>query len=446
MLNRYFILSVIILLFCLQACAHFKEVGDNTQYIKVTRSESSDSWAVEYPKLNGDYAFDRNINRFRSQIFKPLSRGTKVVNKDQYERIEVSFDGVAPKFEFDSYYEYTPKDYEFFQSMVDESVLMYTGHLPLCKLETDACKTPKICYEFKGRAQDNIVILGEVFGNTAKWCDDEKSGTYVYFGSHKPVSSEQLTLLFDPALPQWIREKSAMELVEIFDFYAIKTGISLSFKPYILASYRNQGKHLNSGGGSLPGMLQLSFEGEPWKIENGESKSKWGRFLSHEAAHFWNSRMYKYHSKMSWMHEGGADAFAFRRMYESGKWSQRDLDNAENNSLGLCLDRLKGRSLVQVKENADKKEQYYCGSTAMLIAELAIQKKNPKLSLFDLWKTLFADTKESKVYSEEQFFKTLDKMTGEQETSQFLRDFLYSPKGMSAAKIESKLKSLGSRI
>ena len=438
--------KVFTLILLLGSCSHRSQVQQKTMTIKVTRANESDSWIVEYPRLEGSFAFERNTNRFRSNVFEPVSEGAKIVAEKDYDRLQVDGQKIRPSFRFDSYYEYTPKDYEFFQSMSDGSVLMYTGHLPLCEIKGTDCLPQRTCYEFQGRKSDNIVILGKVFKKKAKWCDNESRGTYVYFGEQKPVSTKDFTLLIDPLMPNWIKTSAPEQLKETFEVYAKETGVTLNFKPYILASYSPGGKHLNSGGGSLPGMLQLSFHGEPWSHNNEISFSKMARFMSHEAAHFWNARMFEYDSRMAWMHEGGADAFAFRRLVKSNVWTRDQMNEALLDSLNLCIERAKGRSLFQITENSDKKEQYYCGSTAMWMAELALKKKNPELGLFDLWREIFRRSNDKKIYSEELFFQVLNEMAGETKTSTFLKKFLYSKGEVSAEAVKSELRAFQAKL
>jgi len=244
--------------------------------VSMEQHPSKDSWHLKYVTSQPvtQLIFTRQTNRFRSKNWKPLTPNVVIKEIDGQETI-LSSDGTpfnTAEFDLDSYYELTPKDYEFFQKFTDGSVVMYTGHLNTCPTN-EGCETP-VKFHFKTRKKNNIVVLGEISRESADWLETTPRGTYVYFGNIKPLARKHLTAIIDPNLPRWLRSRLFETLPKLFDLYTKQTDYPLTFKPFIFLNYSSEGKGAHSHGGTLPGLIQLSLAGEGWKKEDKDNVKK----------------------------------------------------------------------------------------------------------------------------------------------------------------------------
>lgn len=281
-------------------CAQTQKVPEQifSLKIKVEHLADEDAWIVEFrtslPVTN--LIFDRQINRFRSANWKSLTPGIVIQETSGKERItrtdSKEFQEVS--FKFTSYYEMTPKDYEFFQAFSDSSLVMYTGHFNACS-DQHECNQP-VEFSFVPRSNVHGILTGRIFHSPTSWRDQTHRGTYVYFGNLKPIESKFLTAILDPVMPAWMKSRFHTLLPGLFDYYAKRTGHPLTFKPFIFLNYSPEGEGNSSHGGTLPGLIQLAISGKGWAEPGVESFISLVRFLAHESAHVWNGQLFPYTS------------------------------------------------------------------------------------------------------------------------------------------------------
>ncbi|MGE3757069.1 MAG: hypothetical protein AB7H97_04895 [Pseudobdellovibrionaceae bacterium] len=425
---RLLVLSTVFILF---GCAHSPNESSSQNFaLQVTMEHLSkrDAWKVTFhtSEPTSNLIFDRQINRFRTKTWKPLTPGISVIEKDNQEQIVSASPFQDASFEFDSYYEMTPKDYEFFQAFSDGSVVMYTGHLNACPKDKE-CKQP-VEFSFIPRADERGIVSGSIFTTTYKWTDEAERGTYVYFGNINPIITKFLTAIIDPKLPGWIYKKIDSLLPKLFEHYAKRTSEPLTFKPFVFLNYAADGEGNNSHGGTLPGLIQLSLKGKGWSKPDTESFIDLARFLAHESAHIWNGQLFPYASRDMWMHEGGADAFAYLSLFELNVIDRKRFLDFQSEAFNDCLSTVKNRPLMEVKEDPGYRSHYRCGSMIALLSHSAAQKTNKEHDLFFFWNQLFEATKASgKPYTEEMYFSTLDRVAGDVDLIQSIKYLLRGP-------------------
>lgn len=410
------------------SCAHSPKREAFDIEISVEPIEGKDSWRVTYNSSRpiNELIFKRQTNRFRSKRWRSLTQNVTIVEQEGEEKIQSQSKFVTATFEVESYYEETPKDYEFFLAFSDKSVSMYTGHLSVC--EEDPSCAGIVDYKFHPPSGGHGIVAGKVFSETQHWRDDTGRGTYVYFGTLKPLQTKDLTALIDPQLPKWLQRRLTELLPKLFALYERKTSQPLTFKPFIFVSYLPVGEGNQSSGGTLPGLIQTALAGKGWSKEDPELFIDLARFLAHESAHIWNGQLFRYESNEMWMHEGGADAFAYRALRELKIISQERLNEYQTDALNECLSRVKDRPLRVVTEDPNYTAYYRCGAIYSLMTEAAFQKKDPKLDIFSFWKELFERSKSSnRYYTEKMYFDVLDDLSGEKATSAAIRMMLDSP-------------------
>ncbi|MDO9183474.1 MAG: hypothetical protein Q7U04_13755, partial [Bacteriovorax sp.] len=358
--------------------------------------------------------------------WRALTPNVSIVEKDSQEQIFSKTPFQEASFEFDSYYESTPKDYEFFQAFSDTSIVMYTGHLNACP-DNIECNRP---VEFKliPRSNERGIILGKVFTTATNWIDETRRGTYVYFGHINPIETKYLTAIIDPKLPKWLLEKFNSLLPKLFTYYANRTGQPLTWKPFVFLNYIPDGEGNNSHGGTLPGIIQLSLKGTGWNNPDNESFIDLAKFLAHESAHIWNGQLFPYASGDMWMHEGGADAFAYFALYELKFINQKRFLDFQTEAFNYCLSNINNRPLMEVKEDPNFRSHYRCGSMLALITHSALLKYNKKYDLFYFWNQLFEEVKNSKnPYTEDLYFAFLDRIVQNNELSMTMKTLLRGP-------------------
>ena len=361
---------------------------------------------------------------------------------------------------FDTYSKNLPKDYEFFQEFTDGGVIVYSGHLsvePVTVLRGKGyakdqlkaySKTLKQTYSFLPQTQEHLVVQGTQYNAGAHDLSIEGDGTYAYFGSAVPVQSRGIIAIVDPGLPAWLRRETTSFLPRLFDFYARKTGFELSQRPMVFFGFDPTSQvGLNYSGGTLPGLIQLTVSGADWQRKRPEHLELLTEFLAHEAAHLWNGQMFLNQDQQmgaSWIHEGGADAFAYRALLELGVMSVERFNERLSWALNRCAQGLRGKSLKSHQDGAEIQNAYVCGSTVSLITEAAVRRAKSGDDVFDFWHALFLASEQSeRRYSQAMYFQVLKKLSGNDLTLRVLREFVTRPQTQPLEVLVEQLRVLG---
>lgn len=407
---------------------------DYDLHIHVHYQQKTDSWKVIYklPIAVEHLAFSRRSNFDRTKLYQIDESKFKWDNASNVLVIR-SIDNRKFKtleLTFSSFYDFIQKDYTHNLKYSDGSVLLYTNHLALgANIIEDKSVSP-IGQSFSGTQfhfygpNQNIVFLGRTFKEKASF-RLEGEGTYIYFGNIIPIASDNMIAIVDPALPTWAWKNTQEYFPKLFEFYEQKTNQPLDFKPMVFFNYdQMDGDYSNYAGGTLAGLVQLTINGSRWKTENKQLYNTLFHFLAHEAAHFWNGQMFSFEDQAhSWMHEGGADAFANFAMREFGLIdSQQLIEKFEEAANSCVLD--KGEEPLEQSAKLRKYRNYYtCGATMELASHHAINKVDPNLSTFDLWKRIFNANTEDRIYNQQDYFKELKQLTGSNVLSSALETF-----------------------
>ena len=183
-------------------------------------------------------------------------------------------------------------------------------------------------------------------------------------------------------------------------------------------------RNYNNSAGALPQLIQLSIRGKPWKKRSREGMQKLYKLLAHEVAHLWNSQLYQHndHGGHAWMHEGGADAFAFRALRDVGIVTDEELSALEDQSFKLCKQKLKNYPLKDSAVRREFKNYYYCGEFIARVTEVITGD-----SLYAFWKKLFARADKNGSYKSNDYFDLLDKNSKRQDIIRLLRKLVYGP-------------------
>lgn len=412
----------------------FAEDVDYRLHIHVERQHKFDTWKVTYklPLATDHIAFGHSSNFDRRKLYQIDETKFKWDKAGEVLLIR-SVDGSTFKtfgLTFASFYDFIQKDYTHNLRYSDGSVLLYTNHLALgANIIEDKNKSP-IGMSFSGTQfhfyspNQNIVFLGTSHKDKAQW-SLEGDGTYIYFGNIAPIKTDNLIAIVDPKLPKWAWSKTQEYFPKLFDYYEEKTGHELMFTPMVFFNYDNMvGDYSNYSGGTLDGLVQLTINGKLWERQSEEQFNMLFHFLAHEAAHFWNGQMFSFKDyEHSWMHEGGADAFANFAMREFGLIDNNQMVEKFEDATNSCLLNKGNESLTQSAELWKYRNYYTCGATMALASDMAVKATNSSQSVFDVWRKVFDKNNQGKSYNQQDYFDSLSELTKSNALSNSFEEF-----------------------
>lgn len=381
------------------------------------------TWQLSEPTR--ELLFQRPASGFRSAVFEVLTPGFAFAKKGDLEVLRTSgAPAQSITVRFPEYSRPMRKEYEFFRSFSDGSVALYTGHLvarPLTDDDPEDCEGCFIrSFELRARPDVPVIVEGRVMQSPVAWTDEREQGTYVYFGAIEPVETPEMISIVDPALPDWLLKETKDALPALFDLYTQRFGVALPERPTILFSYSNDRQSgYWSGGGTLPGQIQLTVGGTGWDSRSEEAMLNLFHFLAHEAVHLWNGQIVNYpDSEDSWMHEGSADALAGRTLLEIGLIDEARFLDYQTAALNECL-----RGTFALREAARRGDvflYYACGNMIALLTE----QTTPDHDLFDFWRELVDRALDSGHYHADDYFDVWADLGGDPREIEALREFI----------------------
>lgn len=306
------------------------------------------------------------------------------------------------------------KEYQVFIPFSRGGVLVFTGAFGLEPLEGGAgapSGTVENRITLVPREGERLVASGKVHTRPLER-EPLGEGTYVLFGDLAPAESEHLVMVSDPALPEWLGQMVAEHLPKLFAYYAERTGHPLRSKPAVFVNYGEEPKPrgLSLNGGVLEGLVQVEIRlGSGYRGGQDPAVAEsFFKLLAHEAAHLWNTGLINHEVQGGdWMHEGGADAFAFRALRHFGIISEERFLDYLSESASRCAAGLEGQVLRESGRAGRYGNYYTCGSTLELIAEAAARRFEPGVDVFTLWRKLFELAGPGGRYDEQLFFRAL---------------------------------------
>lgn len=364
--------------------------------IEVELDPTKDHWQITYTldRPTPVLFFKRQINLFRAKRWIPNDRNFIIEKVNGLEKIQRTDGKPFSKFalKVPLFYENFSGDYNLFQRFSDGGILLYTGHFNVIRDQNMSEDEIKTTFRFIPPPKMNIIVQGgRTLEKTIEWNNQSRDGTFVYFGEAEPIKTPNMTMILDRSFPKWLDQKIREIIPKLFTFYRDKTGFELDFTPLIFISFEDGDPRLTDNkGGTLPNNIQLAFKGGGWKKENRQALEEGFEFLAHEAAHLWNGEMFHMSGKSeeSWIHEGGADAFAFRAMRDLGVITRDEYEVRLNDNIARCALRLES-SLAKTKTSKGNNVHYNCGSTLATISEGFLRQSNEKTDLFTLWRRIF---------------------------------------------------------
>lgn len=351
------------------------------------------TWHLAAPAR--ELRFERPAGAFRARVFEIVTPGYRLERDGDLEVLRAAGEPariIRVRFpEFDA--ELT-REYEFFRRFSDGSVALYTGHL----LASTAGAAPEAAcddclvrrFELVPPPGAAVVVGGRRAVRRLSWTDESGRGTYVYFGAIRPVVSDDVISVIDPGLPGWLGRRTREALPRLFALYRDRLSAAPRTRPVVLFDYKaGEATGYSSGGGTLPGLIQLGVEGRAWESESTSALEQLLHFLAHESAHVWNGEIAHYEGTAdAWMHEGSADAFAQRALRRLEVIGEARFLEYQTDALNDCR---RGLTVTTLRESAARGQPrlaYTCGNLIALLTERSLQAQGA--DLFDFWRLLIA--------------------------------------------------------
>lgn len=398
-------------------CASATEQSLETVDVAVAHLPDHTSWRVRY-RLEAPADQLRFIDDFglrRHDRWRIETRGFHLVARDGNEFIERKdgkpFREVTARFATDT--AKLDKKYPLDKRFTDGSEWLCTLHLYAAPLRR-GMQNRQATFRLRlvPAAEESIVLDGQRHADAVTWQDPQVDrGAFVYFGAIAPIETPDVIAIVDPGLPAYLEQQFDDLLPRLFAYYHERTGYALRKRPVILITYdpKDDGNPGDSGE-VLPDVIAFDFRSRKfWNSESAANRRMSFHLLAHEAAHLWNGNRFESveGDAAPWMHEGGADAFAWAAARSFGVLDDEGLRGLVELNLNRCLNKLAplGMSLQDAFKRGVYELAYSCGSVMNFVVDARLRERG---GLFTYWRALFAIAEKSgDQYSVDQYFSTL---------------------------------------
>jgi hypothetical protein len=328
-----------------------------------------------------------------------------------------------------------PKEYAPFSPYSDGGMLIYSGQFHACAGASECPSDSRWQVTVTPPQATHLVVEGGLHESDFTFTDAGE-GTNIYVGKTTPLASSHFVAVLDGGLPQAVRAALYRLLPPMMDFYTRRLG-QLSFKPMLFASLDPdppKGSEFSMQGGTLEGQVFYHLYGEKWTDAATEKildRLPW--LFAHEAGHLYQSvgvRGATCPMDQSWIHEGGAEAFAALTVVEFGGLSCDHVEERTEGAVTECaagLEALGGRPLNASAEAGAFRNYYTCG----LVIQLAIDADAKRASggtrdLFDVWAEFSSRVRRGEPMNQDTFLRTASEL-GAVEAASFARALATEP-------------------
>jgi hypothetical protein len=328
-----------------------------------------------------------------------------------------------------------PKEYAPFSPFSDGGTLIYSGQFHVCTETAECASDYRWEFTVTPPPGKHLIVEGVVHDSELTFVDSG-NGTNVYVGESEPLASSHFVAVIDRGFRPEARDALYRLLPPMMDFYAARLG-RLPFKPMLFASVDPEpprGSELSMQGGVLPRQVFYHLYGEKWaEAPTGDILERLAWSFAHEAGHLFQSvgaHGDAYPKDQSWIHEGGAEAFAASSVVEFGGLSCELVEERIERAVTECaagLEALSGRSLNASAEAGAFRNYYACG----LLIHLAIDAEVKRSSggardLFDVWAEFLSRARGGEPSDQDTFLRTASEL-GAINAASFARALATAP-------------------
>jgi len=395
-------------------------------------------WRLELrtPRATAGLRFARNLGESRAGRWQ-VESGFELVHEDEADFLRRK-DGAVfqnTSLTVPARYVAQPKEYAPFSPYSDGGTLIYSGQFQVCAGKSQCPSDYRWQVKVTPPAGTHLVVAGAVH-DSAFTFSDAGEGTNIYVGKTTPLESSHFVALIDPGLPAPVKGALYRLLPPMMDFFTARLG-PLPFKPMLFASLdpnAPKGSGFSSQGSALPGQIFVHLYGEQWARNAADQRDEflpW--FFAHEAGHLFQSLGPSgdtYPMDQSWIHEGGADAFAALTIVELGGASLDYVKQRIESAVSECavgLQALAGKPLDASAQAGAFGNYYTCG----LVMQLAIDAEVKRTSqgtrdLFDVWAQFLARARAGAPANEDTFLSAASEL-GAAQAATFARGLATVP-------------------
>jgi hypothetical protein len=303
-----------------------------------------------------------------------------------------------------------PKEYAPFSPFTDGALLVHTGQFHACAGRADC----------PGNARWDLAVIPPdgahtiahgVVGAHADFADGG-DGTNVYVGAGEPLASADFIAVIDRGLPATVREALDRLLPQLMREFGARL-VPPPRTPMLFASldpHAPSGSGLHVQGGVLPGQVFMHLSSGNWSPATEQKVVgflPW--FFAHEAAHLFQHAgdgRAAHDPQQSWIHEGGADAFAALSVARFGG-TREYVEQRVNQAVGLCakgLRELDDRPLNASAEAGAFDNYYQCGLLMQLAVDAEVRRASRgKRDLFDVWADFLGRVRAGAPWNQDEF-------------------------------------------
>lgn len=308
-----------------------------------------------------------------------------------------------------------PKDYAPFSPFTDGGLLIHTGQFHACPGIEECPDNGE--WRLTVHATKKIVANGEVHAGEVTFID-RRDGTNVYIGDSQPLESSHFVAVIDAGLPTEIQDLLYKLFPPLMDYFTQRLG-ALRQKPALFASIdpdSPSGSGFNAQGGTLPGQVFIHLYGEKWAHQSADrAPDQLPFFFAHEAAHLYQRTgrdNVDVNNEQSWIHEGGADAFALLTMPKFTGVDRRLVETRFSKAVDNCiagLVALDGLALNASYDTGSFDNYYNCGLVMNLVVDAAvIDASNGEQDLFDVWRTFISRVTAGEPWNQQVFLQVVE--------------------------------------
>lgn len=375
------------------------------------QSEEADALVTIAPQESGDWqvaytfeapqsvlAFARSDNDYRTATWQLETEdarfgrvnGLDIIVFDEPAR-EVSFSIIPLTSTLMA--DYTP-----FIPFGDGGLAIYEGQFSLVPFENlDAVKaleeglssagTSPLALQVSVSSDTPIIVDGKPVEGTLTH-EVSGDGTYIYMGESEVQQFDNFTAILDASLPDWLGERFAGDLENIFTDLEALWGFGLSEQATVLLANRgmtNDG--MSNTGGALDNLLMMEVSGK--ELANPDPNTllylQW--FFAHEAVHLFQiDKGAKFASGSdAWIHEGAANTMAYNLIASQMPGDgQQFLSVVYAGAFDECVAALEGGPLETVGAREKFSANYACGDFIALATDGFLKRK----TLYEFWDRL----------------------------------------------------------
>ncbi len=312
-----------------------------------------------------------------------------------------------------------PKNYVPFNVFSDGSVSLYLELFNASTSQNGETKNPPTYITLRPRPGEKVILAGNVYERVEKWPAPNEGSAFVYIGTIVPTESKDLVAVFDPALPDWLKQHFTTSLPKMFAYLGERFERELDTRPAIFVSaiFDPNASGYSYKGGTRPSQIQFRLRGEPINEPNTNIRLYFDKFYAHEGAHLWQD-LSQSQNETAWIHEGAADAIALTAVRDLNMWTNEEIEKSVASAKSECASGLSKTALTKAGENGAFGLYYACGLVIAQATERSLKRAGKNIDIVDFHQIYMAERDLARdLNTLENYLSTFKTLGGDTETA-----------------------------